>query len=1480
MSPNAAPPVTQRAYTLRLRREPGKCVACQKDACECWREGLWATHEAVNRGAKAFGDWLLTLRGGLCHTLADMEVPAKGKKPARKPTDEEQRDRRVLLALSWLSVEDERGAPQGNGLRVATGRDTANQRGEAVEAALREILERRGLKEKEIEVWLGDCRPSLEARIREDAVWVNRSAIFDERVKELKRLTREYAQTTVMSFFGPDAIYFALPATESDDESGNDGASVDEGPEFRTLARQWASTNFGTGEKSDTGQITKQLRKLARADLNRFAGRPKTELIKKMAKKVDGSTSDLDGLRVGIGWSTGRSSKGRLAINNLPKHPTKADIETMQKKLAEEADEKERKSARREVPEWMPRLLQAIERDCAMPFVGNRNHIGEFSVMLDHAARRVSIAHSWIKRAEQRRREFEQDARKLEALRQRAPRAVEWLDQFCADRSTATGAGTEGGYRIRKRAIEGWTHVVKAWARPSCKTADERIAAARELQADPEIEKFGDIQLFEALATDEAVCVWRGQDGNPDASILTEYVAGTTAEHNQKRFKVPAYRHPDALRHPVFCDFGKSRWAIRFAVHDAVKAQSKGKHAKQDTNWLQNRHGLRMGLWNGRSVDEVDLRWSSKRLTANLALDDNRDAKASEVTRADRLGRAASGAFASAAIMNVFEEKDWNGRLQAPRAQLERIAKFEDHDHRAQAEMLRRRLRWLVSFSPRLRPSGPFIEYAASHGIAPNRKGEYYPNAPANKGREGLAKLILSRLSGLRILSVDLGHRFAASCAVWEALPNAAFKKEIAGLKVLAGGPGKDDLYLHVEKPRSDGRTRTMIYRRIGRDSLSGGKAHPAPWARLDRQFLIKLQGEDEEAREASNEEIWAVHQLEAELGRTVPLVDRMEKGTFGQTEKQKQRLEALRGLGWTPAATNMPPDAADEEEGEARTVSRSVDELMFAAVRTMRLALKRHGDRARITFAMTADHKPMPGDRKYCFFQANGADGFQDTLEQRKQKRIEFLQDALSLWHDLFSSRGWKDDAAKALWDRHITTLQGYQPPEEIAEDLTGIERKKKRRENRDKLRAAAEALAANGQLCKRLREAWNGRWKNDDERWNRRLRWFKDWILPRGKAGDDPGIRHVGGLSLIRLATLTEFRRKVQVGFFTRLHPDGTKPEIKESFGQATLDALDRLREQRVKQLASRIAEAALGIGRIKIQKEGKSPKRPRKAVDAPCHAVVIESLTHYRPDDLRTRRENRQLMSWSSSKVKKYLAEACQLNGLHLREVPAGYTSRQDSRTGAPGIRCQDVPVNEFMQVPFWRKQVAQAEKKGAAGKGDARERFLVELNAKWKDQTESAWKSAGSVRVPLKGGELLVSADPRSPAAKGIQADLNAAANIGLRALLDPDWPGRWWYVPCKAGTSEPALDRIKGSDAFEEVQNLPADGATPAGNEASKGQPKKNKGKAPREIENLWRDPSSDGLAAGHWKQTQAYWNDVQYRAVRLLRNRAGLDSDG
>jgi len=828
-------------------------------------------------------------------------------------------------------------------------------------------------------------------------------------------------------------------------------------------------------------------------------------------------------------------------------------------------------------------------------------------------------------------------------------------------------------------------------------------------------------------------------------------------------------------------------------------------------------------------------------------------------------------------IAGLFEQADWNGRLQAPRRQLEAIAAVRDNLNLSDQERARRmsgmmdRIRWLVTFSAKLQPQGPWCEYAEKHQrLGLNLNPQYWPHADENKNRKGHARLILSRLPGLRVLSVDLGHRYAAACAVWEAV-NAVQVKEacqVAGHEA----PKESDLYLHLKRKTTKQKKgnqvvveETTIYRRIGADTLPDSKLHPAaPWARLDRQFLIKLQGEKEGTREASNDEIWRVHRLEVEFGRALPLIDRLVAAGWGGTEKQKARLEALKQFGWNPlpAAESAGDESGGDDGADVYKPSLAVDELMSSAGRTMRLALKRHGDRARIAHYLITDEKTKPG-------------GIKERLDENG--RIDLLHDALVIWHALFSSRGWRDDAARQLWDEHVAKLSGYKAPEEIGEESSGPERRKKQKENREKLHDAAKALAQDVTLREALHDAWKKRWEEDDERWKKQLRRFRDWVLPRGKASDDPAIRKVGGLSLPRLATLTEFRRKVQVGFFTRLQPDGTRAETKEQFGQSALDTLEHLREQRVKQLASRIAEAALGIG----SENGKGwdgRKRPRQRIDDPrfasCHAVVIEDLTHYRPEETRTRRENRQLMTWSSSKVKKYLAEACQLHGLHLREVSASYTSRQDSRTGAPGIRCQDVPVKEFMQSPFWRKQVKLAEAKQAENKGDARERFLCDLNVMWKDKTVADWEKAGVVRVPLNGGEVFVSANPNSPAAKGLQADLNAAANIGLRALTDPDWPGKWWYVPCDPASFKPVNDKVEGSKAVKPDQALRQPVRAQSGDaKDQKKRGKKSTGKS-KEVVNLWRDISSSPLESiefGEWKEYTAYQNEVLCCVVRVLK---------
>ncbi len=112
-----------------------------------------------------------------------------------------------------------------------------------------------------------------------------------------------------------------------------------------------------------------------------------------------------------------------------------------------------------------------------------------------------------------------------------------------------------------------------------------------------------------------------------------------------------------------------------------------------------------------------------------------------------------------------------------------------------------------------------------------------------------------------------------------------------------------------------------------------------------------------------------------------------------------------------------------------------------------------------------------------------------------------------------------------------------------------------------------------------------------------------------------------------------------------------------------------------------------------------------------------------------------------------------------------------------------------------------QVELAARLVAENKGTLSQRYLIEAYARWAAKAERE-RAGRSVRIPYRGGDLFVPADGRSPIAGGLQADLNAAANIGLKALLDPDWPGAWWYVPCDPATFLPLPKTTAGSKAVD------------------------------------------------------------------------------
>lgn len=1431
------PQPTQRAYTLRLDG------ACNGD--RSWREAVWKTHEAVNRGARAFGDWLLTLRGGLCHTLAD-----SGGADAR-------RDRRVVLALSWLSVES--GAKDTSYV-VASAGDPDAVRREKLANALREILLQRGVESTEADSWLVDCTPSLEARIREDAVWVNRSKLFDQATGATSTdLSRDEIWDVFKGFFGSQKAYFAGVSPDSDETSGNPRDEKGGPKDLSKKARGWLSNRFGSGTGSDFSRIGSQYQAFARWCEWKDTTGPVT-VGEARGRLVDllGSVEPPKRL-AGTGGSPNHVQRVYDQIHSALEAATelpRLDYADLGKRANDIGAKKLTFVGRKKRRIWADRALADVERASGLAFRdenAQNDLINEFSVILDHAARRISMAHSWQKRAECRRREFEDDARKIANV----PDPVcDWLDRFCAGRSRDTAAND--AYRIRRRALDGWNDVVAEWSKPSCKSTEDRVAAARRVQAELSDAgaKFGDIQLFEALAGDEAKCVWQAA-GVAEPRFLIDYAAAREAEANRRHYKVPAYRHPDALRHPVFCDFGESRWAIDFSAHRAPaalapasaalerkrselskakgaldrakteakkaaanarieKAQTALNKAEAHFAWLSQRHGLRMKLVEGATVSECDLRWRSKRLMSDMALGKHGDGgDVADVARADRLARVAAGADAEATVnvIGLLDLKQWNGRLQAPRRELERIAKLEDQaaagDLAAHERIgrMKSRLNWLITFSARLQPVGPWIRFADSlpDGFRYDwKKKRLYHEA--NRKRKGRAQLQLTRLPGLRILSVDLGHRYAAACAVWQALTS---DQMVHDCRAASADPPADHEFYRVL--RSNGHS--VVYRRIGPNVLPDGASHPAPWAKLDRQFLVKLRGEDCPARRASREELAAIERLEKEVGFN--------------------RRASRRGA-------------------ELR-----VDALMSEAVQIARLALKRHGRRARIANRLVATAVPTVG-------------GGSKHLDA--ESLIRSLVETLADWHDLAFGVQWRDLEALRLWDEHIAPMiHGVEIPKPV-DGESGPAERSRRGAVESALRSVAEVLAARDRM--NLHVAWAVRWRADDHLWRGRLRWLRQWLLPRS-AGTEA--HHVGGLSLIRIATIRSFYQ-LQKAHWTRPAPESMTANVPQKgddvlrdFGRRSLSAMERMRENRVKQLASRLVEAALGVGREPGRVGKRQLRRARRPTDPACHAIVIENLTHYRPEQTRMRRENRQLMLWSAAKVKKYLAEGCELHGLHLAEVSAAFTSRQDSRTGAPGVRCTDVPVEQFLQQRWWRRLVERAAIKVSAGHGDARERLVVE----WDRYLAQNPGERQTIRLPQRGGDIFVPADGDSPSKPGLQADLNAAANIGLKALLDPDWPGAWWNVPADPKTFEPWANSAAGCPLFDGVGTL-----TPPP-DADSARPRRRRGnssggKADRPI-SLWRNLSTRPIADGQWCVYQEYENRVQYGVVQVLRAQAGLD---
>lgn len=346
-------------------------------------------------------------------------------------------------------------------------------------------------------------------------------------------------------------------------------------------------------------------------------------------------------------------------------------------------------------------------------------------------------------------------------------------------------------------------------------------------------------------------------------------------------------------------------------------------------------------------------------------------------------------------------------------------------------------------------------------------------------------------------------------------------------------------------------------------------------------------------------------------------------------------------------------------------------------------------------------------------------------------------------------------------------------------------------------------ELLASVVEFCLPLKgRHW--RWENNPE--GERLFWEK----PGSSPDWNPNMMGMRGLSMKRLEQILNLRQRCQSfakledryhgvparagvlgckGFKDGIYdPQDSNRDERPDCCPKLLERSNRIREQRVDQTAHLILAEALGM-ELKSPAEVANKKERKSEVDLHgeykrrldkdgkpyprCSVIVLENLERYRTSQERTRAENSRLMQWAHRAIIEKLEDMCRPFGITIMLVDPAFSSHFDSRTGLPGVRVEEVSSGFEQTYPYklWKDGKT---KKGTKPKLAQDIDDLVALFEANKETYTS------TLVLAVEGGKLFCPVLPPARGSEGlINADINAAGNIGLRGVADPQ---RWDIFP--------------------------------------------------------------------------------------------------
>jgi len=328
---------------------------------------------------------------------------------------------------------------------------------------------------------------------------------------------------------------------------------------------------------------------------------------------------------------------------------------------------------------------------------------------------------------------------------------------------------------------------------------------------------------------------------------------------------------------------------------------------------------------------------------------------------------------------------------------------------------------------------------------------------------------------------------------------------------------------------------------------------------------------------------------------------------------------------------------------------------------------------------------------------------------------------------------------------------------------------------------------------------------------------------VLRQTKHGTDARKKLLAGqrgLSLQRIEQLESLRQRCQSLNRALMQEPGVPAKLGRSKSgielpdpcPELLDRLEALKEQRVNQTAHLILAQALGV-RLKAHERSDAERMAqdihgeyeRIPGREPVDFLVLENLDRYLASQGRSRGENSKLMKWSHRAILGKLKQLCEPYGLRVLETPAAYSSRFCSLTGVAGFRAVELTPDDAKEFR-WKKHLdrltdpvryakldreERAESRGVKELFDLLEQMNADIRAarsvrpKWR--TLLAPVVGGPIFVPASAVELGERKNPKTGKTESVvgysevggrrpvvgQADINAAINLGLRAIAAPD-----------------------------------------------------------------------------------------------------------